>query len=547
MRRYSLLRLILLSLAVFLVVIIPVQAAERIYFNYSILGRSIAVSELVTFAETGEAEGTFSDVLKFVPEARRSQLREVLQAEYRVDPLMVERFAYTAPGERLFREIGEFLQSEASQNGGRGIRSAAILAAADPNGISVIRFLQKFPTDIRINLARLLSLVRQVTDILKQTEQTTQLLHQQTLEQANSREFLNSQIDLRQAGVFSYTKQTLNLYDAERQRSLITDLYLPEAQTHPMPLIVMSNGLGARRNGLEDLAMHLASHGFAIAIPDHPGSDLLRLRRFYDGLEQENFDASEYLQRPQDISFLLNHLEQMNSDLNQPLNLQQVGIFGYSFGGSTALSLAGARLDAAFLQADCQSQLGLFNISLLYQCRALDLPQDAAFSASLRDERIAAAYLFVPFGKSLFGPGLADLQIPIFWQVTDLDILTPLVVEQLPAFDQLTGERYLALTQGLPHARVTYDAIGRLGGSSTSWETLADLGHAYQNALSLAFFQLYVAHDQDYRAYLTPAYAQAISQAPYFLSLQAKLQAKLSRSQILTIDPPNPLKKGEPS
>jgi len=523
MRRYSLFRLILLSLAVFIVIIVPVQAAERIYFNYSILGRSIAVSELVTFAQTGEVEGVFGDFLKLIPETRQNQLRKILQASYHVDPLMVERFAYTAPGERLFREIGEFLQSEASQNGGRGIRSAAILAAADPNGISVIRFLQKFPTDIRINLARLLSLVRQVTDILKQTQQTAKLLHQQTLEQVNSRESPNLEIDLRQSGSFSYKKQTLNLYDSERQRVLITDLYLPETQANPIPLIVMSNGLGARRNGLEDLAMHLASHGFAIAIPDHPGSDLLRLRRFYDGLEQENFDASDYLQRPQDISFLLNQLEQMNPDLRQPLNLQQVGIFGYSFGGSTALSLAGARLDAAFLQSDCQSQLGLFNISLLYQCRALDLPQDTAFSASFRDDRIVAAFLFVPFGKSLFGPRLADLQIPIFWQVTDLDILTPLVVEQLPAFERLTSERYLALAQGLPHARVTYDALGRFSGNSISWETLADLGHAYQNALSLAFFQLYLTQNQDYRSYLTPAYAQAISQAPYFLSLQAKL------------------------
>ncbi len=531
MQKRTLTHLLILGILVFLIIAFPVKAAERIYLNYSILGRSIAVSELENFAESGESQGVLNDILKFVPPERWSELRGVLQASYQVDPRMIQSFAYTAPGERLFREIGEFLQSEASLNGGRGIRSAAILAAADSEGISVIRFLQKFPTDIRINLARLLALVQQVTAIFQQTQQVTQLLHQQTIQQSGQQSGqqsatvpLDLSLDLRQTGVFSYAKQTLNLNDTERQRVLITDLYLPEAQNQPLPLVVMSNGLGARRSGLEDLAMHLASHGFAVAIPDHPGSDLLRLRQFYEGREPENFDASEYLQRPQDISFLLDQLERLSPDLEQPLNLRQVGIFGYSFGGSTALALAGARLDSAFLQSDCQSQLGLFNISLLYQCRALELPQDAAFSASFKDDRIAAAYLFVPFGKSLFGSSLAELQIPILWQVTDLDILTPLVVEQLPAFEQLmtgqSGERYLALTQGLPHARVTYDAIGRLGNSSLSWETLADLGHAYQNALSLAFFQLHLAQNPAYRPYLTPAYAQAISQDPYPLSLQ---------------------------
>jgi predicted dienelactone hydrolase len=281
----------------------------------------------------------------------------------------------------------------------------------------------------------------------------------------------------------------------------------------------MSNGLGAGRDRFDEIAPHLASHGFAVVTLDHPGSDRQRLREFYAGLHQENFEATEYLDRPKDISFLLDQLEQLNqTQLGNQLNLQQVGIFGYSFGGTTALALAGAEIDFDNLTTACQTETGLINISLLYQCRALELPQDPV---SLKDDRIKAAFLFVPFGKSLFSQaGMAKVNIPIFWEVTDLDILTPLVVEQIPAFATLTTtDKYLAVTQGLPHARVTYDALGKLLHTTTPWETLKLIAHNYQNALSLAFFKVYVAQLDQYRPYLQSAYAQALTEPPYSLSL----------------------------
>lgn len=519
MRQRSRYRFLLLALLAVVLFTFPVQAAERLYFNYGLFGFSVPLAQLETFAETGQLEGTLAQYLKRFSPERRAQIQAVLQARYTIDPVMIDRFAYTSPGERLFQELGEIVQSEARQNGGRGLRSAAILAAADPEGMSILSFLQQFPTDIRIDIRNVLGLVNRVSDILKDTQQTVSVLNQQTLSAAAKLQAdLSGSADLRKPGNFTYQKQTLNLHDQERDRAIKTDLYLPDTDK-AAPLIVMSNGLGAGRDHFDEIALHLASHGFAIAIPDHPGSDRERLREFYAGLHRENFDATEYIDRPQDISFLLDELEQLNStQLNQRLNLQQVGIFGYSFGGSTALSLAGAEIDFDFLKTDCETETGLVNISLLYQCRALELPQQ---STALQDQRIKAAFIFVPFGKSLFGTkGMAKANIPIFWEVTDLDILTPLVVEQVPAFDALTvSDKYFAVTQGLPHARVTYDAISKLSNTKTSWETLSAIAHDYQNALSLAFFKVYVAQEPEYATYLQSSYAVSLSQAGYPLSL----------------------------
>jgi len=104
-----------------------------------------------------------------------------------------------------------------------------------------------------------------------------------------------------------------------------------------------------------------------------------------------------------------------------------VGIFGYSFGGTTALSLAGAELNFDQLEKDCTFPIDVVNISILYQCRALELPRK---KVDLQDSRIKAAFVFVPFSNSLFGEnGLNRVNIPSFWQATDEDIVTPLLLE----------------------------------------------------------------------------------------------------------------------
>ncbi|MCU0526469.1 MAG: alpha/beta hydrolase [Elainella sp. Prado103] len=526
-------RSFLLALLLTLLFAQPNLAAQRIYLSYGILGRSLTLTQLEQFAETGVATGILSDILnRFSPE-QQTAVRSALQSHYPVNPVMIDRFAYTSSGERLLQEAGQILQSAARLNGFKGIRSAAILAADQPEGMSLLGFLRQFPTDLRIDLQQLLQLIQRVSTILQQTRQIVASLNQQTLATAQSAHRsidFSHQPDLRRPGSFAYHKQTIQFQDTERQRQFAADVYLPHTNSlldpnhTKIPVIIGSNGLGAGRDRFEEIAPHLASHGFAVIVPDHPGSDRQRLREFYAGLHPENFDATEYLDRPLDIRFVLDDLEHRNArEFGDRLNLQQVGLFGYSFGGTTALSLAGAQFDFEFLASDCQTEMGLVNISLLYQCRALELPREPV---NLKDDRIKAAFIFVPFGKSLFGQtGMKTVDIPIFWQVTDLDVLTPLAVEQIPAFQALTQpDRYLAITEGLPHARVTYDILNRFTGSTTPWETLKWIAQDYQNALSLAFFQVYLWQDQTYRDYLTPNYALAITQDSYRLSLVRSIE-----------------------
>jgi predicted dienelactone hydrolase len=486
--------------------------AERIDFHYSLLGFKLQVSDLATFADTGEVSDSLNYYFRYIPDKQTEQLRRFLRQSYDVDPVLVYRYSRTSAGIKMLQRIGEIIQLPGNINGFHGLRAALVQTAQSPDGINFVDFLQRFPTDIQLNLGELLQLVKQVAHSEEDTKAFIASLSQPKVEPKNTQK--NPQFrDLSQPGNDQGTKQTLEFYDPQRDRNLVTDLYLPQHQTNKIPIIIVSNGLGGKRDRFEKLARYLVSRGFGVVIPDHPGSDRDRQKAFVEGLYQENFDATEYLDRPLDISYILDQLEQLNGDrFDHQLNLEQVGFFGYSIGGTTGLSLAGAEFDWTQLAQDCAQPLNLLNISILYQCRALELPRN---QTSLKDDRIQAAYLFVPFGHSLFGKLKQDqISIPVMFQVVDQDFLTSLLDEQVPLFNSLGKNNYLVLSEKLPHSNVTLAKEVQ-----SSQAEAAQVARTYQNLLSLVFFQSYIVGDSSYIPYLSSAYLQVIAQKPYNLHL----------------------------
>lgn len=504
---------------------LPVSAAQRIYFNYGPLIFSVSVDALETFAQEGKVDKELGFFLKRLSPQQQTQLRDFLRSRYNLNPVILSRVGYTITGERLLKRVGELIKSQAGQNGFYGIRAAMVQASADPEGLTAISFLRRFPTDIQINIEQIIKLTKEISTLFKQTNTLVTQLEQMNSDAASKVAFDFNQLpDLGKPGEFSITKQTINLRDPVRDRQLIVDLYLPQAFNQAqVPVIVISNGLGGQRDRFISLAQHLTSHGFAVVIPDHPGSNDQRQKAFFAGLYKENFDAEEYINRPLDITYVLNELERLNSiEFKNQLNLRHIGMFGYSFGGTTALALAGAELNFEQLEKDCNPQVinPAVNISVLYQCRALELPRK---TFKLQDSRIKAAFVSVPFTKSLFGEkGISHVNIPIFWQAVDEDIVTPLVLEQFPPFTWLkTFDKYLLVSQGLPHTRITVNLVDKVLNTNRAMSLgkLTSVTQAYVNAFSLAFFQVYVAQNEQYRPYLQASYAQAITEKPYSLSL----------------------------
>lgn len=525
---------ILLAIAVSIFVTPPLHAAEQIFLNYAPFRFAVSVQALETFAQEGRVENGLGQLGRYInrltPE-RQNQIRTLLRSRFDADPIRISKVLNTASGGRILNYFGKLIKTESGQNGFYDLRAAMVMASVDAEGLSVINFLHQLPTNIQLNIKQSMGVVKQITTLFQQTDVFMTKLEQQanTLAASEPAIDFNQLPDLRQPGEFGTSMSVIALQDSTRDRRFAVDLYLPTGTNQSqVPVIIISNGLGSKRDRFTQLAQHLASHGFAVAVPDHPGSSNQRNQDFFAGLyslEQENFDFTEFIDRPLDITYLLNELERRNPvEFNNQLNLQQVGIFGYSFGGTTALILAGGKLDFDQLASDCGDRLDLLNISVVYQCRALELPRQLP---NLQDSRIKAAFVFVPFSNSLFGKtGISQIDIPIFWEATDQDVVTPLMLEQIPAFARLSAtEQYLAVSKGLPHTRVTLGLINRLTNQQISLEEVLRVTQDYLGALSLGFFNVYVAQNSSYRPYLTATYAKALTEAPYELSLVNSLSS----------------------
>ena len=508
----------------------PVLAAERIYASYAALERSISVAALEVYAKEGKLVDNLGLYTKYLNPQQLAQLRRVLLARADLSVVATSQFFYTPLGETLLERLGQVIQTESRQPGFYALRSALILAAADPEGLTLLNVLRKFPTSsIRVDLVRSLQIVEELQGLVNQTSQVIALVKQQSTTETTQAPVNLSQLpDLRVSrGKFTWNKQTLTLNDRRRDRRFLADIYLPKTKTEA-PVIVISHGLGSDRNSFEYLAQHLASYGFAVAVPEHPGSSAEQVQSLLAGRSYKVEQPSEFIDRPLDVTYLLDQLQRLDSsDPNFQLNLRQVGVIGQSFGGYTALALAGAALNFDQLQKDCKNLNDSWNVSLLLQCQVLELPRT---QYNLYDPRVKAVIAINPLTSSVFGEAsLSKIQVPVMIVSSGGDTVAPALPEQILPFTWLTTpEKYLAVIEGGTH----FSTIGKTDPTRDPFilppQVIGPnpaIARRYINALSVAFCQTYVTKLPQYRPYLSAAYAQTISQPPLNLNLVQSLSA----------------------
>ncbi|NJM96931.1 MAG: alpha/beta hydrolase [Phormidesmis sp. RL_2_1] len=448
-----------------------------------------------------------------------------------------------------FNQAGEVFRTGARLPGGQGLRSAAILSAADNvEGLTILNVLRHFPTPtLRIDLPTGLAIASEARDAFNQSNLALAAVEQISLQAAiemfpdgTSAAELNDL--LTRPGQFRSRRFAMRLKSSSKP----VDIYLPRAQTAFLgdrdgaemgpgalgyPVVVISHGLGSDRKSYAYLADFLARRGFVAITVEHPGSSAEQLNAFVAGRASQIPDE-EFIQRPVLISQVLNDLENraLSDDKLAGINFNNVAVIGQSFGGYTALALAGASINSTSLQQTCPPSFSV-NISLLLQCQAIALPP-AQTSQPFKDPRIKAVIAINPVTSVIFGSqSMAQIDVPVLLMAGSADTIAPALPEQILPFTWLSQgqgtrvtfpdgsiatpeeNRYLLIMEGGTH----FSTIGVTGSETFGLPVeiigpSPDVAQYYTQVMSLAFLNIYLKGDSRYRPILSSAFTTRLSQ-----------------------------------
>lgn len=274
----------------------------------------------------------------------------------------------------------------------------------------------------------------------------------------------------------------------------------PEPAGGPYPLIVFSHGLGGAKYQSLYYVEHLASWGFVVIAADHPGST-------FGGITADSV-LENFALRPNDVLRQITYAETLTAPgglLAGLIDLNRVAVTGHSFGGYTAISAGGARLNFTELKAWCDSKpdpalnpdslCGLLNSAdKIATLRGLDTPPDGLWEPT-SDPRIKAVLLQAPSSGPAFGAsGLAAVTVPTMVIVGSRDSATIPQRDAFPMYEGIRSDRKaLAVLQNADHyifvdacvpALIVLNQYRRC--SDSVWDM--DRAHDLINHLATAFF-----------------------------------------------------------
>jgi predicted dienelactone hydrolase len=164
-----------------------------------------------------------------------------------------------------------------------------------------------------------------------------------------------------------------------------------------LPLIVISHGRRGWFGGHHDTAAALADAGFVVAALNHPTDN----RRDTSGTDS----LSVLVERPTDIKRLVDYMLEGWPDASR-IDPGRIGLYGFSFGGYTALAVIGGNPELRKGLPDCRT-------SSLRTCRQLEndeLPDQPV----IHDPRVKAAIIIDPFPVFVFPEeNLKGITVPV--------------------------------------------------------------------------------------------------------------------------------------
>jgi predicted dienelactone hydrolase len=512
----------------------PGWAASQVTVQLGPVQQTVALSDLELFVQTGE----IPPALRLYAPLLTSDVRMALGSRLELDPQVGDKLVQDSLNSTAGQRLLQTLQVAIPDSSVEQLETALIQSAEETDGISLIGFFRAFPAEtITIDGTSAIALASQLNLPYWQSQALSSILERELTVPTQTP--FRSAFDPSKPGEQWVRQQTITFHDYERRRTIPVDLYWSR-RTHG-PLVILSHGFGADRRFLSYLAFHLASHGITVAALEHPGSNVAWLTELAagvspDGRYSEILPANEFIDRPKDISFLLDQLERLNrysNILRGKFDTDRVTVIGHSLGGYTALALAGAELDLDKLRQFCQS-LGPAGLSPSdwVQCTAADIREQGQINLS--DRRVVQVMALNPVIGHLFSDkSLAQIDVPVMVVSGTDDAIAPAVSQQFLPFTQISAPKYLLTAIGGTHlsvgdpANLNYALTDNLFVRERPGEQTEPLRHLLRG-ISLSFIEQLTPNRDRYKQFLTPAYAQSLSTPVLKLRLSRELPPNLS-------------------
>jgi predicted dienelactone hydrolase len=494
-----------------------VQAAETLVIRFGLLSDSIPISDLQTAAETGKFPESLNFYTNKLSEPQRGFLLGLLQTRLPLNVVAVSKLLNTQIGTTILSDLSTALVRK-DNAGTQALRAGFVLGSSKPGGLSILSFIKSYPSKrLEINLPQAFTVAKTLNSGFWVTQRFMLTIAP----------FFNAQkpqiaypFDPSEPGSAQIQVLKLQLNDQKRDRNIPVDIYWSTAVSSDKPVIVYSHGFSSVRTDLRYLAEHLASHGYALVALEHTGSNSTNTDLAFQN-KTRLLKPQEVLDRPKDVSFVLDELEKINKTANNPLQgklaTNNTMVLGYSYGGSTALAIAGAELQLERLKKRCKDQVTTLSFGETIQCGAQELPEN---SYQLRDTRVKRAIALSPTTSLLFGDtGLTKVQVPTLILASSADKTTPALPEQVAAFAKIPSPKWLVGILGSTHLSVkdpstTMDQQGQPNTPFSGGEVVGDKAidvRKYVKAITLAFAAQQTPEAQKYAVFLTPEYAQVAS------------------------------------
>ncbi|MBW4645546.1 MAG: alpha/beta hydrolase [Goleter apudmare HA4340-LM2] len=514
------------------------QAADTVVVRFGLFSRSIALADLQTAAETGKFPRNLEYFTNRLPAEQRGLLLAALTTRIPLNVVTVSRLLNTQIGTTVLNDLSTAIVRK-DKAGIQALRAAFVLGAGKPEGLSILDFIAAYPSQrLEIDLPQAFAVVKTLNLGFWTTQQfmlslTRSVLSPDIAPLLDPRKpQISISFDPSEAGNAQVQVLNLLLNDQKRQRNIPVDVYWSTAVSADKPVIVFSHGFGSVRTDMRYLAEHLASHGYVVAALEHPGSSSTNV---YLAIQNKTrlFKPQEVLDRPKDISFVLDELEKLNQTANNPLQgklaTNNTMVLGYSYGGGTALAVAGGELQLERLKQRCKDNIAVFSLGETLQCSAQELPEN---TYKLRDARVKRAIALNPTTSLLFGDtGLSQVQVPTLVLSSSADKTTPALSEQIVGFEQIPSPKWLVGILGSTHLSVkdpstTMDQAGQpntpFSGGEVVGEQAAEI-RKYVRTIALAFAAQMTPESRKYAIFLTPEYAQFASTQTFPIRLVTEI------------------------